>query len=115
MSFDKTALFRHVTYSVIGVNALQRGTKQYLPHMKAETTCTENSLHAKESKQMILQTKLIIVEILNFIMDVRRDYRITVALSWFKQRFPCDEFGELLSRADKSFSYFFMVFITYLK
>lgn len=28
-------------------------------------------------------------------MDVRRDYRITVALSWFKQKNPCDEYGEL--------------------
>uniref|UniRef100_A0A915PLW3 Inositol 1,4,5-trisphosphate receptor n=1 Tax=Setaria digitata TaxID=48799 RepID=A0A915PLW3_9BILA len=99
---DKTGLFRHVTYSVIGVNALQKATKQYLSHMESESTCSENTLQAKESKQMILQTKLIIVEILNFIMDVRRDYRITVALSWFKERFPCDELGELLSKADLS-------------
>lgn len=28
-------------------------------------------------------------------MDVRRDYRITVALSWFKNTFSCDENGEL--------------------
>ncbi|KAM3725760.1 Inositol 1,4,5-trisphosphate receptor [Dirofilaria immitis] len=102
MGFDKTGLFRHVTYSVIGMNTMQKGAKQYLPRVEAETTSTENSLQAKESKQMILQTKLIIVEILNFIMDMRRDYRITVALSWFKQRFPCDELGELLSRADLS-------------
>lgn len=32
-------------------------------------------------------------------MDVRRDYRITVALSWFKKHFPCNELGELLSKA----------------
>uniref|UniRef100_A0A1I8EE46 Inositol 1,4,5-trisphosphate receptor n=1 Tax=Wuchereria bancrofti TaxID=6293 RepID=A0A1I8EE46_WUCBA len=98
MAFDKTGLFRHVTYSVIGANALQKGAKQYLPHMKAESACNENTLQAKESKQMVLQTKLTIVEILNFIMDVRRDYRITVALSWFKKHFPCDELGELLSK-----------------
>lgn len=65
MVFDKTALFRHVTYSVINVNALQKGSKRYLPHMQAESTTTENTFRAKESKQMILQTKLIIVEILN--------------------------------------------------
>ncbi|KAL3982635.1 RIH domain family protein [Acanthocheilonema viteae] len=102
MGFDKTGLFRHVTYSVIGANALQKGAKQYLPNMQAESTSTQNTFHAKESKQMILQTKLIVVEILNFIMDVRRDYRITVALSWFKKRFPCDELGGLLSKADLS-------------
>ncbi|PIO59679.1 RIH domain protein, partial [Teladorsagia circumcincta] len=28
-------------------------------------------------------------------MDVRRDYRITMALSWFKLNFPCDEDGVL--------------------
>jgi hypothetical protein len=27
-------------------------------------------------------------------MDVQRDYRITVALSWFKNKFPCDENGK---------------------
>ncbi|VDM84002.1 unnamed protein product, partial [Strongylus vulgaris] len=30
-----------------------------------------------------------------FVMDVRRDYRITMALSWFKRNFPCDEHGVL--------------------
>ena len=30
-------------------------------------------------------------------MDVRRDYRITVGLSWFKNRYPCNENGELES------------------
>lgn len=28
-------------------------------------------------------------------MDVRRDYRITVALSYFKNQFPCNENGDL--------------------
>jgi hypothetical protein len=28
-------------------------------------------------------------------MSVRRDYRITVALTFFKQRFPCNANGEL--------------------
>lgn len=65
MAFDKTGLFRHVTYSVIGANALQKGAKQYLQHMKTESACNENTLQVKESKQMVLQTKLIIVEILN--------------------------------------------------
>lgn len=35
-------------------------------------------------------------------MDVRRDYRITVVLSWFKKRFPCDENGELEVSASES-------------
>lgn len=47
-------------------------------------------------------------------MDVCRDYRITVALSWFKKRFPCDELGELLSKAGNLFLSF-VVFVRYLK
>lgn len=30
-------------------------------------------------------------------MDVQRDYRITVALSYFKKNFPCNENSELVS------------------
>ncbi|CAJ0918564.1 unnamed protein product, partial [Mesorhabditis belari] len=60
----------------------------------------EQSAHAKESQQLILKTKLIVAEILQFIMDVRRDYRITVVLSWFKKRFPCDEDGNLHDNAN---------------
>uniref|UniRef100_A0A915CQ64 Inositol 1,4,5-trisphosphate receptor n=1 Tax=Ditylenchus dipsaci TaxID=166011 RepID=A0A915CQ64_9BILA len=56
---------------------------------------SEDTATAKQSKEMILQTKLIVVELLQFIMDVRRDYRITVALSYFKNKFPCNENGEL--------------------
>jgi hypothetical protein len=44
---------------------------------------------------MLQQMKLIVAELLNFIMDIRRDFRITVALSHFKNRFPCNENGEL--------------------
>lgn len=39
---------------------------QHIPHLlPRETLNAENCASAKESKQMILQTKLIIVEILN--------------------------------------------------
>uniref|UniRef100_A0A913HZP3 Inositol 1,4,5-trisphosphate receptor n=1 Tax=Strongyloides stercoralis TaxID=6248 RepID=A0A913HZP3_STRER len=55
----------------------------------------EDALKAKQSRELVLQTKLIIVDILQFIMDVKRDYRITVALSWFKKQYPCNENGEL--------------------
>uniref|UniRef100_A0A158Q836 Inositol 1,4,5-trisphosphate receptor n=1 Tax=Elaeophora elaphi TaxID=1147741 RepID=A0A158Q836_9BILA len=92
---DKTALFRHVTYSVIGAHTLQKGAKQYVSRIQTESTCTENTFDAKESKQMVLQTKLIVVQILNFIMDVRRDYRITVALSWFKKHLSEYEASQL--------------------
>ncbi|KAI6239561.1 Inositol 1,4,5-trisphosphate receptor [Aphelenchoides fujianensis] len=60
-----------------------------------ESETGNDSARAKESREMILQTKLIVVELLQFIMDVRRDYRITVALSHFKNTFPCNENGEL--------------------
>uniref|UniRef100_A0A1I7YYU4 Inositol 1,4,5-trisphosphate receptor n=1 Tax=Steinernema glaseri TaxID=37863 RepID=A0A1I7YYU4_9BILA len=61
----------------------------------AEALSIEDTALAKTSRDVNLQTKLIVVEILQFIMDVRRDYRITVALSWFKNKFPCNENGEL--------------------
>uniref|UniRef100_A0A7E4V258 Inositol 1,4,5-trisphosphate receptor n=1 Tax=Panagrellus redivivus TaxID=6233 RepID=A0A7E4V258_PANRE len=63
--------------------------------LKRSGDVPEDTARAKESREMILQTKLIVVEILQFIMDVRRDYRITVALSWFKNKYPCNENGEL--------------------
>lgn len=39
-------------------------------------------------------------------MDVRRDYRITVALSYFKNKFPCNENGELPLKPGKIFLIF---------
>ncbi|VDM97439.1 unnamed protein product [Thelazia callipaeda] len=84
------------------MNLMKKLSKHNFSHKDSAASCMENSAQAKKSKQMIQQTKLIIVEILNFIMDVRRDYRITVALSWFKRHFPCDEVGELFSKADLS-------------
>lgn len=63
-AYDRTSsLFRHVTYSVIGVNAMQKAAK-HVPHLQSEISA-EDTARAKESKQIILQTKLIIVEILN--------------------------------------------------
>uniref|UniRef100_A0AC34QF85 Inositol 1,4,5-trisphosphate receptor n=1 Tax=Panagrolaimus sp. JU765 TaxID=591449 RepID=A0AC34QF85_9BILA len=63
--------------------------------LKRNADVPEDSEKAKQSRDMILQTKLMVVEILQFIMDVKRDYRITVALSWFKNKYPCNENGEL--------------------
>ncbi|KAI6200598.1 Inositol 1,4,5-trisphosphate receptor [Aphelenchoides besseyi] len=62
---------------------------------RGDTEPGNDNARAKESREMILQTKLIVVELLQFIMDVRRDYRITVALSYFKNKFPCNENGKL--------------------
>lgn len=42
-------------------------------------------------------------------MDVQRDYRITVALSYFKKTFPCDENGEIFSEP----SLFFYLIVLY--
>lgn len=44
----------------------------------------ENLAEAKLSREMVLQTKLIVAELLQFIMDIRRDFRISTALSFFK-------------------------------
>ncbi|KAK0400335.1 hypothetical protein QR680_003453 [Steinernema hermaphroditum] len=71
------------------------------PNPKApEALSNEDSALAKRSREVNIQTKFIVVEILQFIMDVRRDYRITVALSWFKNKFPCNEDGELEYQPD---------------
>lgn len=100
-AYDKTsALFRQVTYSVMAVSAMQNSSPPTSHSMASEAHSAEDGARAKESKEMIVQTKLIVVEILQFIMDVRRDYRITVALSWFKRLFPCDELGELTTHTD---------------
>lgn len=56
---------------------------------------TESDSVVREAVAQIVQTKLTVAEIIRFIMDVRRDYRITAALSWFKRNFPCDDSGEL--------------------
>uniref|UniRef100_A0A914EMS7 Inositol 1,4,5-trisphosphate receptor n=1 Tax=Acrobeloides nanus TaxID=290746 RepID=A0A914EMS7_9BILA len=86
------SLMRQFTRSII--NTVVNVPQTPLPLKKGETP-EEDTAKAKMSRELILQTKLIVVEILQFIMDVQRDYRITVALSWFKNKFPCDENGEL--------------------
>ncbi|MFH4978380.1 hypothetical protein AB6A40_005089 [Gnathostoma spinigerum] len=99
--YDKTsALFRQVTYSVMGVGAMKQKSSGGVHSSLNDSIITEDTARAKESKEIILQTKLIAVEILQFIMDVRRDYRISVTLSWFKRQFPCNDLGELILNAD---------------
>nr|CAD2169339.1 unnamed protein product [Meloidogyne enterolobii] len=45
---------------------------------------------------MLLKTKLIVVELIDFIMDVRRDFRVTKALSFYKNLLSsCNENGEI--------------------
>uniref|UniRef100_A0A914HGQ2 MIR domain-containing protein n=1 Tax=Globodera rostochiensis TaxID=31243 RepID=A0A914HGQ2_GLORO len=62
---------------------------------RAEVEAAERMANAKLSREMLLQTKLIVAELLQFIMDIRRDFRITTALSFFKRNFQCNENGEL--------------------
>ncbi|PAV87625.1 hypothetical protein WR25_26593 isoform A [Diploscapter pachys] len=64
-----------------------------------EVNGIEESVRTKESRQLRVKTKLTVAEILQFVMDVRRDYRITMALSWFKTNFPCDVDGSLIHSA----------------
>ncbi|EGT46599.1 hypothetical protein CAEBREN_30230 [Caenorhabditis brenneri] len=66
---------------------------------KTSSMSTEDAGRSKEGRALIVKTKLIVAEILQFVMDVRRDYRITMALSWFKNVFPCDEDGSLMHSA----------------
>lgn len=48
-----------------------------------------------EQDQLIMDTKTTIIEILQFVLNVRLDYRITCLLSIFKRKYPCS--------ADESF------------
>ncbi|PAV80527.1 hypothetical protein WR25_22907 [Diploscapter pachys] len=64
-----------------------------------EVNGIEESVRSKESRQLRVKAKLTVAEILQFVMDVRRDYRITMALSWFKTNFPCDVDGSLVHSA----------------
>uniref|UniRef100_A0A183CC87 Inositol 1,4,5-trisphosphate receptor n=1 Tax=Globodera pallida TaxID=36090 RepID=A0A183CC87_GLOPA len=66
---------------------------------RAEAEAAERMANAKLSREMLLQTKLIVAELLQFIMDIRRDFRITTALSFFKRNFQCNENGELSAAA----------------
>uniref|UniRef100_A0A1I7UCK7 Inositol 1,4,5-trisphosphate receptor n=1 Tax=Caenorhabditis tropicalis TaxID=1561998 RepID=A0A1I7UCK7_9PELO len=66
---------------------------------KTSSMSTDDVGRSKEGRALIVKTKLIVAEILQFVMDVRRDYRITMALSWFKNVFPCDEDGSLMHSA----------------
>lgn len=77
-------------------NSLALSTKS-TPKRQAmkESETAEEAANSKQSREMLLQTKLIAAELLDFAMDVRRDFRITVALSFFKEHFPCNENGEL--------------------
>ncbi|KAF7640278.1 hypothetical protein Mgra_00000106 [Meloidogyne graminicola] len=56
---------------------------------------TEDSTNSKRSKEMVLKTKLIVVELIDFIMDIRRDFRVTKALSFYKNLLSCNENGEI--------------------
>ncbi|KAK6750287.1 hypothetical protein RB195_002332 [Necator americanus] len=89
-------MIHRVTQSMIG----GRSRVMNGPSKSTEKTTIEDTAKAKESRQLLVKTKLIVAEILQFVMDVRRDYRITMALSWFKQNFPCDEHGVLNQTAN---------------
>uniref|UniRef100_A0A8R1DTF9 Inositol 1,4,5-trisphosphate receptor n=1 Tax=Caenorhabditis japonica TaxID=281687 RepID=A0A8R1DTF9_CAEJA len=77
-----------------------RGNKENSKNLaKTSSMSTEDAGQSKEGRALIVKTKLIVAEILQFVMDVRRDYRITMALSWFKNVFPCDKDGSLMHSA----------------
>ncbi|KJH49238.1 RIH domain protein [Dictyocaulus viviparus] len=91
-----------------GMSMIQRVTRSMTlggklgdgPMMKnSEKNAIDDNIQAKESRHLLLRTKLTVAEILQFVMDVRRDYRITMALSWFKENFPCNEDGVLKQTA----------------
>ncbi|CAI2351552.1 unnamed protein product [Caenorhabditis sp. 36 PRJEB53466] len=89
-------VIRNVSKSMIS-----RGTKETSKDLlkAAPSMSVEDAVRSKEGRTLIVKTKLIVAEILQFVMDVRRDYRITTALSWFKNVFPCGSDGSLLHSA----------------
>ena len=50
-----------------------------------------SSISSQKTDILVMDTKLKIIEILQFIMDVRKDYRITSLLSIFKREFDESE------------------------
>ncbi|VDL75993.1 unnamed protein product [Nippostrongylus brasiliensis] len=85
-------MIHRVTQSMIGTGPSKISD---MPIKSVDKNNIEDSVREKESRQLLVKTKLTVAEILQFVMDVRRDYRITMALSWFKQNFPCNEEGVL--------------------
>ncbi|CAB3409789.1 unnamed protein product [Caenorhabditis bovis] len=75
---------------------LRGGKSQSKELPKSTSLSADDAGRSKEGRALIVKTKLIVAEILQFVMDIRRDYRITMALSWFKMQFPCDKDGSLL-------------------
>uniref|UniRef100_A0A1I7WUG1 Integrator complex subunit 1 n=1 Tax=Heterorhabditis bacteriophora TaxID=37862 RepID=A0A1I7WUG1_HETBA len=94
-------MIHRVTQSMIGGRSRTSGESPKV----VEKINIEDNARVKESRQLLVKTKLTVAEILQanlcfvFVMDVRRDYRITMALSWFKQNFPCDHNGTLCHTA----------------
>lgn len=79
---------------------ISKGSKESSKDLaKTPSMSTEDAGRSKEGRTLIVKTKLIVAEILQFVMDVRRDYRITMALSWFKSVFPCERDGSLMHSA----------------
>jgi inositol 1,4,5-triphosphate receptor type 1 len=71
------------------------------------------ALLAKKEDTLVMDTKLKIIDILQFILDVRLDYRISCLLSIFKREFDESERSErsgvILSKVlAKLFTFFFL-------
>uniref|UniRef100_A0A1B6EDM6 Inositol 1,4,5-trisphosphate receptor n=1 Tax=Clastoptera arizonana TaxID=38151 RepID=A0A1B6EDM6_9HEMI len=68
------------------------------------TTVHEKTTQLKKEFPLVMDTKLKIIEILQFILDVRLDYRISCLLSIFKREFDCSEraSGETITIGQKA-------------
>lgn len=69
--------------------------------MHSDCNCTERernisrrfvkSTHSLQARSVIRQIRMTTIDILNFILDVRRDYRIALALAAFRQQYDAIE------------------------
>ncbi|CAG2052998.1 unnamed protein product, partial [Timema podura] len=85
------------------MTSLTLGTTSSLSKNVISPTVLKKPSHLKKEYPLVMDTKLKIIEILQFILDVRLDYRISCLLSIFKREFDETEkaSGDTLSLGQK--------------
>nr|CAD7394846.1 unnamed protein product [Timema cristinae] len=85
------------------MTSLTLGTTSSLSKNVISPTVLKKPSHLKKEYPLVMDTKLKIIEILQFILDVRLDYRISCLLSIFKREFDETEkaSGDTLSLGKK--------------
>lgn len=75
-----------LTYFLVVVLLIARKSFMHVWISNWAYLCQIYSIEPLQSRAVIRQLRLTALDILNFIFDVRRDYRITLALAAFKKQ-----------------------------